>query len=132
MNIWAYESRVNTCSGTARSGRGQGVLEAGNSVESAEEQCLLTERFRQFEPLFDYRDGGVSSSSEEQFNDGDSNRPARYHNVFDAMEDYFDTLGDQEITGLYQMVMREVSVLYCCACSSVRAATKASLRRFWV
>lgn len=24
------------------------------------------------------------------------------------MEDYFDTLGDQEITGLYQMVMREV------------------------
>lgn len=63
----------------------------------------------QFEPLFDYRDGGVSSSSEEQFNDGDSNRARPLSQcVRDAMEDYFDTLGDQEITGLYQMVMREV------------------------
>ena len=28
--------------------------------------------------------------------------------VSDAMADYFDALGDEETTGLYQMVMREV------------------------
>ena len=61
----------------------------------------------QFEPLFNYGDGGVNSSPEPQSDEGDRARPLSQC-VRDAMEEYFDTLGDQETTGLYQMVMREV------------------------